>query len=233
MHPVSGPLGAARRESKLPRARSALRQVPIPGFLFVKGGRAPLSHFPPSHAGSEPEVRCHQFLGVSRGSPPDREEARGRRRHERGARAPRFHAARRCAPKIETSSRAKRATASSDSWFSFCERGASPPFTLSPQSRRQRTRGSLPLFLARAAKRRLQNAARRHGNADLPAVAVKMQVPRVRQRSGWRRRSGNAHQNNWADLRSASRRAGTGTPDLRSAALREAQPKACTGPPFG
>ena len=178
VRPVSTPLGAARRasevrrephgdpgaggdgvgepdsqsllarESELPRARSALRQVPIPGSLFVKGGRA-------------------------------------------------------------------------------------PPFTLSPRSGGQRTRGSLPLFLARAAKRRLQNAARRHGNADLPAVAVKMQVPRVRQRSGWRRRSGNAHQKNWADLRSASRRAGTGTPDLRSAALREAQRKACTGPPFG
>ena len=48
VRPVSTPLGAARRESKLPRARSALRQVPIPGFVFVKGGREPPFHtFPP------------------------------------------------------------------------------------------------------------------------------------------------------------------------------------------
>ncbi len=31
---------------------------------------------------------------------------------------------------------------------SFCERGASPPFTLSPRSRGQRTQGSLPLFFS-------------------------------------------------------------------------------------
>ena len=48
VRPVSTPLGAARRESKLPCARSALRQVPIPGFVFVKGGREPPFHtFPP------------------------------------------------------------------------------------------------------------------------------------------------------------------------------------------
>ena len=28
----------------------------------MKGGRAPLSHFPPGQAGSEPEVRCHELL---------------------------------------------------------------------------------------------------------------------------------------------------------------------------
>ena len=126
VRPVSTPLGAARRESELPGAPPARYGKFRFLVSFCERGRAPLSHFPPSHAGSEPKVRCHCFSRLWRGSATDREEARGRRRHERGARTPRFHAARRCAPRIGTSSRAKRATASSDSWFSFCERGRAP-----------------------------------------------------------------------------------------------------------
>ena len=106
-------------------------------------------------------------------------EAREGGRHERGEGAPRFHAARRCAPRIETSSRAKRATASSDSWFCFCERGASPPFTLSPRSRRQRT-SSLPLFFARSAKR---HSLSKH--ADLrPVLPVGARTARRRRAGG-------------------------------------------------
>ena len=44
----------------------ALRRVPIQCCLFVKGGRAPLSHFPPGQAGSEPEVRCQFFFRACR-----------------------------------------------------------------------------------------------------------------------------------------------------------------------
>ena len=44
---------------------------------------------------------------------------------------------------------------------SFCERGASPPFTLSPRSRGQRTKGSLPLSLRARLRRSLSRRARK------------------------------------------------------------------------
>ena len=53
------------------RAGGALRRVPMHQcLLLVKGGRAPgrapLSHFPPGHAGVEPEVRRHLFSRARR-----------------------------------------------------------------------------------------------------------------------------------------------------------------------
>ena len=67
------------------RAGGALRRVPMhQGLLFVKGGRASLSHFPPGHAGVEPSVRHHLFSRARRytGGPNahrrPREEARER-----------------------------------------------------------------------------------------------------------------------------------------------------------
>ena len=63
--PAPEPPGASRRQSKLPcPPLGGPRQVPIGCYFFVKGGRAPLSHFPPGLAGSEPEVRCHQFFSA-------------------------------------------------------------------------------------------------------------------------------------------------------------------------
>ncbi len=47
--------------------------------------------------------------------------------------------ARRCAPESKLPRALARPSASSDSRLPFCERGARPPFTLSPRSRRQRT----------------------------------------------------------------------------------------------
>ena len=44
------------------RACGALRRVPIGSSCFCERGGAPLSHFPPGQAGSEPEVRCHCFF---------------------------------------------------------------------------------------------------------------------------------------------------------------------------
>ena len=60
--PVSGPSGAPRR-------------LPISSCLLVKGGRAPLSHFPPVRQAAN-KVRCHQFLLAQ--DYAAREEARGR-----------------------------------------------------------------------------------------------------------------------------------------------------------
>ena len=58
-------LGTGNRNS-LARCR-AFRRVPIRcRFLLVQGGLAPLSHFPPDQAGSEPEVRCHFLFGAFR-----------------------------------------------------------------------------------------------------------------------------------------------------------------------
>ena len=57
------------------RACGALRRVPIGSSCFCERGGAPLSHFPPGQAGSEPEVRCHCFYGTP---VADCEKARGR-----------------------------------------------------------------------------------------------------------------------------------------------------------
>ena len=71
------------------RACGALRRVPIGSSCFCERGGAPLSHFPPGQAGSEPEVRCHCFYGTP---VADCEKARGRLgapvsdRHRAGAR---------------------------------------------------------------------------------------------------------------------------------------------------
>ena len=106
----------------------------------------------------------------------------------------RFHAARRCAPSfrsaaraarrprsrrgwgrgtrlpaapgsgIETSLRAKRATASSDSWFCFCERG-SAPFHIFPLVTRAPTRSRKVLVAAIGLRRRPSGGRRRVGSA--------------------------------------------------------------------
>ena len=48
--------------NSLARQCGALRRVPIGSSCFCERGGAPLSHFPPGQAGSEPEVRCHCFF---------------------------------------------------------------------------------------------------------------------------------------------------------------------------
>ena len=68
--PPTGRTGAPGIETPL-RAGGALRRVPMHQcLLLVKGGRAPgrapLSHFPPGHAGVEPEVRRHLFSRARR-----------------------------------------------------------------------------------------------------------------------------------------------------------------------
>ena len=91
-------------------------------------------------------------------------EARGRRGHERGEGAPRFHAARRCAPRIETPLRASGARRRVPIPGFVFVKGGVPPFTLSPRSRGQRT-SSLPLFFARSAKR---HSLSRHAGQGTP-----------------------------------------------------------------
>ena len=79
--------------------------------------------------------------------------------------APRFWAARRCAPKIETSWRAKRATASSDSWFLFVK-GGRAPFSHFPPSHAGSEQVRCRCFCA-LGQAPLALMARRRGNADL------------------------------------------------------------------
>ena len=66
LHSGNRPVLRTGDRNSLTRCR-AFRRVPIRcRFLLVKGGPAPLSHFPPDQAGSEPEVRCHFLLGAFR-----------------------------------------------------------------------------------------------------------------------------------------------------------------------
>ena len=112
--PPPGPARHFVPEIETPsRACRALRRVPILRCLFVKGGPAPLSHSPP---------RWRTGLDVSR-----------RGRGGKTARPPPGPAPALRAGNRNSLARLWRASASSDFALSFCERGASPPFTLSPR----------------------------------------------------------------------------------------------------
>ena len=56
--------------NSLARLRRAVASSDWSLSICERGAVAPLSHFPPGHAGSEPEVRCHRFLLAPRRAAP-------------------------------------------------------------------------------------------------------------------------------------------------------------------
>ena len=101
---------------------------------------------------SQVQILHRALSGPERGR-ADRAGWRGYYRLDRSAPFPDRPAL--CAGHRNSLARRRRATASSDASVpSFCERGASLPFTLSPRSRRRRTSSSPPFVFSRSAVRR-------------------------------------------------------------------------------
>ena len=137
-----GSLSNVTKRAPHPRVRAAIRAVP-----FVKGGPAPLSHFPPKSADSEHGSLpfCLSLVQVEqrRGPPPGGLAAKTPRsagfqpasRSERTAKPDNPTTATRFGTLWERGGKAPSTTRSAIRAVPSCERGASPPFTLSPRIR--------------------------------------------------------------------------------------------------